>query len=279
MSDTQLHVDMLPPTEVATKAAAMGVRKAHMSITTTLVQSMMAGGFVSSGALFATIAVAGASGMIPYGITRLLFGLVFCLGLILVVLAGAELFTGNVLIVIAWASRKVNTAALLRNWTLVYIGNLIGSLITAVIVYVGREYRFGSGIIGQTALTIANNKVQLEFGQALALGILCNALVCMAIWLTLGGRTTTDKIMAILFPITAFGAAGFEHSVANMYFIPSALLIKTFDPEFAASTGLNLDALTLTGFFNNMIPVTIGNIIGGVVMVGAIYWFVYLREK
>ncbi|MBK9750862.1 MAG: formate/nitrite transporter family protein [Chloroflexi bacterium] len=279
MSDTQLPVDMLPPTEVATKAAAMGVRKAHMSITSTLVQSMMAGGFVSSGALFATIAVAGASGMIPYGITRLLFGLVFCLGLILVVLAGAELFTGNVLIVIAWASRKVNTAALLRNWTLVYIGNLIGSLITAVIVYVGREYRFGSGIIGQTALTIANNKAQLEFGQALALGILCNALVCMAIWLTLGGRTTTDKIMAILFPITAFGAAGFEHSVANMYFIPSALLIKTFDPEFAASTGLNLDALTLTGFFNNMIPVTIGNIIGGVVMVGAIYWFVYLREK
>ena len=279
MSDTQLPVDMLPPTEVATKAAAMGVRKAHMSITTTLVQSMMAGGFVSSGALFATIAVAGASGMIPYGITRLLFGLVFCLGLILVVLAGAELFTGNVLIVIAWASRQVKTVALVRNWTLVYIGNLLGSLITAVIVYVGREYRFGSGIIGQTALTIANNKAQLEFGQALALGILCNALVCMAIWLTLGGRTTTDKIMAILFPITAFGAAGFEHSVANMYFIPSALLIKIFDPEFAASTGLNLDALTLTGFINNMIPVTIGNIIGGVVMVGAIYWFVYLREK
>ncbi len=279
MSDTQLHVDMLPPAEVATKAAAMGVRKAHMSITTTLVQSMMAGGFVSSGALFATIAVAGASGMIPYGVTRLLFGFVFCLGLILVVLAGAELFTGNVLIVMAWASRKVNTTALLRNWTLVYIGNLLGSLVTAVIVYAGREYRFGSGVIGQTALTIANNKAQLEFGQALALGILCNALVCIAIWLTLGGRTTTDKILAIIFPITAFGAAGFEHSVANMYFIPSALLIKTFDPEFAASTGLNLDALTLTGFFNNLIPVTIGNIIGGVVMVGAIYWFVYLREK
>jgi len=270
---------MLPPTEVATKAAEMGIRKARMSITTTLVQGMMAGGFVSSGALFATIAIAGTSSVLPYGIARLLFGLVFCLGLILVVLAGAELFTGNVLIVIAWANRKVSTRALLRNWTLVYIGNLIGSLVTAVLVYVGREHRFGGGIIGQTALTIANNKAQLEFGQALALGILCNALVCMAIWLTLGGRTTTDKIMAILFPITAFGAAGFEHSVANMYFIPSALLIKTFDPEFAASTGLNLDALTLTGFFNNMIPVTIGNIIGGVVMVGAIYWFVYLREK
>ncbi len=279
MSDTPLRVDMLPPTEVATKAAEMGIRKARMSITTTLVQGMMAGGFVSSGALFATIAIAGTSSVLPYGIARLLFGLVFCLGLILVVLAGAELFTGNVLIVIAWANRKVSTRALLRNWTLVYIGNLIGSLVTAVLVYVGREHRFGGGIIGQTALTIANNKAQLEFGQALALGILCNALVCMAIWLTLGGRTTTDKIMAILFPITAFGAAGFEHSVANMYFIPSALLIKTFDPEFAASTGLNLDALTLTGFFNNMIPVTIGNIIGGVVMVGAIYWFVYLREK
>ncbi|MBN8638705.1 MAG: formate/nitrite transporter family protein [Anaerolineae bacterium] len=159
--------------------------------------------------------------------------------------------------------------------------NLACSSLSSESTFVRLLERLGVPFTGSPShsIDIANNKSQLEFGQALALGILCNALVCMAIWLTLGGRTTTDKIMAILFPITAFGAAGFEHSVANMYFIPSALLIKTFDPEFAASTGLNLDALTLTGFFNNMIPVTIGNIIGGVVMVGAIYWFVYLREK
>jgi formate transporter len=196
-----------------------------------------------------------------------------------VVLAGAELFTGNNLIVIAWASRKVTLAALLRNWTLVYVGNFIGSLITALLVVAGREYHFGGGAVGQAALAIANTKVHFDFGQAVALGILCNALVCMAIWLTLGGRTTTDKILAILFPITGFVAAGFEHSVANMYFIPVGWLIKTLDPAFAASTGLDLSALTVNGLIANLIPVTIGNIIGGVIMVGAIYWFLYLRDR
>ncbi|MBK8025269.1 MAG: formate/nitrite transporter family protein [Chloroflexi bacterium] len=279
MTDTLPRIDALPPPEIAARAAELGVRKANMTLITTLVQAIMAGGFVSLGALFATVAVAGTAGVVPYGLVRVMFGLVFCLGLVLIVLAGAELFTGNNLIAMAWASRKVTTRSLLRNWALVYTGNFIGSLITAILVYAGREYSFGGGAIGQSALSIANMKVQFEFGQSIALGILCNALVCMAIWLTLGGRTTTDKILAIIFPITAFVAAGFEHSIANMYFIPIALLIKTFDPAFAASTGMNLDALTLSGFFGNLIPVTIGNIIGGVIMVGAMYWFLYLRER
>ncbi|MFN8530005.1 MAG: formate/nitrite transporter family protein [Anaerolineae bacterium] len=279
MVDTLPHFDALPPLEIAQRAADMGVRKANLSLVTTLVQATMAGGFVSLGALFATVATAGAADHLSFGVARILFGLVFCLGLILIVLAGAELLTGNNLIVIAWASSKVKLSALLRNWALVYLGNFLGALITAGLVYASREYRFGGGIIGQNALAIATMKVQFEFGQSIALGILCNALVCMAIWLTLGARTTTDKILAILFPITGFAAAGFEHSIANMYFIPVALLIKVFDPAFAASTNLNLDALTVTGFMNNLIPVTIGNIIGGVVMVGAMYWFLYLRDR
>lgn len=278
MLDSSPRVDAFAPAEIAARAADMGARKAQLSPLTTLIQAILAGGFVALGALFATVVIAGAGDHLSYGVARLLFGFVFCLGLILVVLAGAELFTGNNLIVIAWASRKVTLAALLRNWTLVYVGNFIGSVITALLVVAGREYQFGGGVVGQTALSIAVTKTQFDFAQAIALGILCNALVCMAIWLTLSGRTTTDKILAILFPVTAFVAAGFEHSVANMYFIPVGWLITAFDPAFAASTGLDLSPLTLTGMIGNLIPVTIGNIIGGVVMVGAIYWFVYLRE-
>lgn len=278
MTDSIARVDALLPREIAERAAEMGVRKARLSLTTTFVQAVIAGGFVSVGALFATVAVAGAGDALPYGITRLLFGLVFCLGLILIVLAGAELFTGNTLIVIACANGKVTLRALLRNWTIVYLGNLAGSLVTAALVFLSGEYRFGGGAIGLSALNIANHKVALDFTQAVALGILCNALVCIAIWLTLGARTSTDKILVILFPITAFAAAGFEHSIANMYFIPIGLLIKQFDPAFVASLGLDLSRLTLDGFLANLIPVTIGNIIGGVLMVGLIYWFIYLRQ-
>ncbi len=278
MTDILPRSDAIPPAEIAVRALEMGVRKANLNALITFVQAVLAGGFISLGALFATVTLAGTAGQIPFGIARLLFGLAFCLGLILVVLAGAELFTGNNLIVIAWASRRVSLAAVLRNWVLVYTGNLVGAVLTAALVFAGGEYRFGSGVIGHTALAIASSKTQLEFGQAVALGILCNALVCMAVWLTLSGRSATDKIVAILFPITAFVADGFEHSVANMYFIPIGLMIRTFDPEFAATASLNLSSLTLNGMIANLIPVTLGNIIGGVVMVGAMYWFIYLRE-
>lgn len=292
---TEFRIDSLLPAEMATRAEYLGVRKAEMPVFTMLMLSILAGAFISLGAIFATTVAAGgmsvtaADGTVafstgfPYGVTRLLTGLVFCLGLILVVVGGAELFTGNNLIVMAWASGKVTTAALLRNWVIVYVGNFIGSIATAVLMFFTKQYTFGSDTIGITALRIAVGKCDLDFIQATALGILCNGLVCLAVWLTYSARTTLDKIISIIFPITAFVAAGFEHSIANMYFIPYALLVKMFDPEYMAKVGdkiANLDLLTWQAFFlKNLIPVTIGNIIGGAVLVAAIYWVVFLRGK
>jgi formate/nitrite transporter len=212
-----------------------------------------------------------------------LAGLVFSLGLILVVVGGAELFTGNNLIVMAWASGKVTGRALLRNWGIVYAGNFVGAIGTVMLTILSRQYTFGSNSVGVTALKIAVGKTSLDFWQALALGILCNTLVCLAVWMTFSARSTMDKIAAIIFPITAFVAAGFEHSIANMYFVPYALFIQLFDPEFVASVAdkvPGLESLTWNAFFfNNLIPVTIGNIIGGAVLVAAIYWSVFLRNK
>lgn len=265
---------------MAKKAEELGVRKANMPFAKMFPLSVLAGAFIALGAIFCTVVLSGASAM-PYGMGRLAGGLVFSLGLILVIIGGAELFTGNNLIIMAWASGRIKTRALLRNWAIVYFGNFVGSIATALLVATAKQYTFGSGAVGQTALNIATSKVHLGFLQAIALGILCNALVCLAVWLTYSGRSATDKILAIIFPITAFVAAGFEHSVANMYFIPYALFIKNFDPAFVASLGdkVNVESLTWGSFLlKNLLPVTIGNIIGGAVLVGAIYWLVYLAE-
>jgi formate/nitrite transporter len=197
-----------------------------------------------------------------------------------VVVGGAELFTGNNLIVIAWASRKVTTKQLLRNWVIVYIGNLLGSLGIVLLVFFTKQYTSSGGAVGVTALSIANGKVGLDFFQAVALGILCNMLVCLAIWVSFSARSSIDRIATIIFPIAAFVAAGFEHSVANMYFIPIALLIKNVDPAFAAASGVDLSGLTWGTFLiKNLLPVTIGNIIGGSVGVAAVYWSVFLRPS
>lgn len=277
---TELRIDALLPQEMARRAEYIGVRKSEASVMTLFALAVLAGAFIGLGAVFATTTAAGTAGAWPFGFTKLLTGFVFCLGLILVIVGGAELFTGNNLIVMAWASGKVSTTALLRNWVIVYIGNFVGSIGTAAVIFLGQQHTFGGGAIGQTALAIANGKVHLGFVQAIALGVMCNALVCLAVWLTFSARSTVDKIAAIIFPITAFVAAGFEHSVANMYFIPMGLLIKTFDPSFAASSGLDLSGLTWGRFFvNNLLPVTIGNIIGGAVLVAALYWFIYLRQN
>jgi formate transporter len=280
-----VRIDALLPAEMATRAELLGVRKAETPVFRMFMLSVLAGAFIALGAIFATTVSAGLSSAgWPYGIIRMLSGLVFCLGLILVVVGGAELFTGNNLIVMAWASRKVTTPALLRNWIIVYLGNFVGSIGTAVLVFLGRQYQFGGGLIGSAALSIANSKVGLDFFQAIALGILCNAMVCLAVWMTYSARSTIDKIAAIIFPIAGFVAAGFEHSIANMYFIPIGLMIKDFDPMFTASvvetTQLNLSSLTWGAFlWNNLLPVTIGNIIGGAVLVAAIYWAIFLRQK
>lgn len=277
MADQVIRIDPFTPAEMAERAENVGVAKANLNWLTMFALAVLAGAFIGMGAIFMTTVTTGAA-TLPFGVAKLLGGLVFCLGLILVVVAGAELFTGNNLIVMAWASGKVPLSKLLRNWVIVYAGNFAGSVAIAVVMFLSKQYTFAGGALGQNALAIANNKCGLQFIPALALGIMCNALVCLAVWLCFSARSTTDKILSIVFPITAFVAAGFEHSVANMYFIPIGLLIKWFDPAFAAKA--TIPNLNLSNFLlGNLLPVTIGNIIGGAAMVGLVYWFIYLRSK
>lgn len=291
MANSEISIDALMPPDMAARAEAIGIRKATMDFWTMFALAILAGAFIAAGALYATTVWTG-GGALPYGVNRLLGGLVFCLGLILVIVAGAELFTGNNLIVMAWAAGKVNTGKLLRNWIIVYTGNFVGSMLTAVIMLLAKQYTFSNGAIGLTALNIANAKAALNPIQAFFLGVMCNALVCMAVWLCFSARSTIDKILAIIFPISAFVAAGFEHSVANMYFVPMGLLIKQFAPaSFWASSALanaTPNAITVANFakltwgnflINNLIPVTLGNIVGGAGLVGLVYWFAYLRTK
>lgn len=280
----EISPDSLMPPKMAERAEEVGVRKAELPLTKLFALAFLAGAFIALGAIFATtVATAGGDASLPYGLTRLLTGLVFSLGLILVIVGGAELFTGNNLVVMAWANRKVTSRALLGNWCVVYIGNFAGAVATALVVLLSGQYTFADGSVGVTALEIAEAKVQLGFVEAVALGALCNVLVCLAVWLTFSARTTTDRILAVVPPITAFVACGFEHCVANMYFIPIALFIKAAAPDTYWTTinrtpndfpSLGWDTFLLT----NLAPVSIGNVIGGALMVGAVYWFVYLRK-
>ncbi len=275
----QLAFDALLPSAMAEKAENAGVAKANMGFWPMFMLAVLAGAFIALGAVFATTVTTGGGESLPFGVVKLLGGLVFCLGLILVVIAGAELFTGNNLIVMAWASGKVSTRQLLRNWGIVYLGNFVGAVGTAVGIFLSGQYQASNGAMGLNAINIANAKVNLGFGQAILLGIFCNALVCLAVWLCMSARTTTDKVLAIIFPITAFVAAGFEHSIANMYFIPIGLFIKSWGSNVAIEAS-NYASLTWSNFFiANLLPVTIGNIIGGAIMVGLVYWFVYLRAR
>ncbi len=272
-------VEAYPPPEVAQKAEATGVTKGARDTLGTIVLGILAGVFIGLGAMFCTV-VTTAPGL-GFGLTKLLGGLTFCLGLILVVVAGAELFTGNTLIVMSWMSGRVSFARLLRNWGLVYFANLAGALSLAGLMFYTNQWALNSYGVGANALAIANAKVNLSFGSALARGIMCNALVCLAIWLCFSARTVTDKIIAILFPITAFVAAGFEHSIANMYFIPMGIFLSS-QPSVLAAAGVtagSVSNLTWSGFVGNLIPVTIGNIIGGAILVGAVYWLAYLSRE
>jgi formate/nitrite transporter len=273
--------DALLPAEMARRAEEIGAAKAAMDSVRVFVLAVLAGAFIALGAVFATVALSGA-GTAPWGPIRVLAGVAFSLGLVLVVVGGAELFTGNNLIVMAWAAGRIRTGSLALNWAIVYAGNFVGALSIALLVAVGGTYRLGSGTYGTAALGIASAKLGLSFLEAIALGVLCNVLVCLAVWLSYSARTTADRILAVVMPITAFVAAGFEHSVANMYFVPFGLLVAAADPEFVASHGLTgqADALTWLAFvWRNLVPVTIGNVIGGAVLVGAVYWFVYLRAR
>jgi len=267
---------------MAARAEEVGVAKTRMRFGPKFALAVLAGAFIALGAVFATVVSTGVSPALPYGIIKLLAGLAFCLGLVLVVVGGAELFTGNNLKIMAWASGKVSSGQLLRNWTIVYVGNFVGAVLTAGMVFLSGQYLGAGGALGLNALQIAAAKTGLGFLPALILGIFCNALVCLAVWMCMGARTTADKILAILFPITAFVAAGFEHCVANMYFIPIGLFIKSGAvPAFWGGLGLSaadFSGLTWGAFLvRNLLPVTIGNMIGGVVMVGLMYWFIYLH--
>jgi formate/nitrite transporter len=275
--------DAIMPPAMAVRAEASGVKRASIGLTTLLVLSVVAGAFVSFGAIFATTVSAGAADL-PYGIVRLLVGLVFSAGLIMVIIGGAELFTGNNLLVMAWASHKVATRAVLLNWVLSFAGNFVGAIATAALMFYTTQYTFGGGSVGLAALNIANAKTSLAFIPALTLGIMCNALVCVAVWMCFSARTNIDRVVTVIPPIAAFAAAGFEHSIANIYFIPMGLFIKAGAPDSfwkaIGKTAADFPELTWNNFLvGNLIPVTIGNIIGGSLMVAAVYWFVYLRKE
>ncbi len=280
MSEAPLRhlIDAYAPAEIARRVLDVGVAKARLAVPDALALAVLAGAFIALGAAFATLAMT-ETGM-GFGPTRVLGGVAFSLGLILVVVAGAELFTGNNLVAMAWASRAITTRQMIRNWLLVYLGNFVGAVGTVLFVFWTRTWTANGGSVGLNAVRIAAAKCDIGLAEAFARGVLCNALVCLAVWLCQSGRSTTDKILAIIWPIAAFVALGFEHSIANMYFIPFGILLKS-QPQFLAAAAdgtVMVDNLTLTGFVYNLIPVTLGNIVGGTLLVAGIYWFVYLRH-
>jgi formate transporter len=283
MDDKKISFDALQPVEITAKAEMVGVKKTGLQAANVFVLALLAGLFISFGGISATTATAGAGAMLPFGVTRVLAGAAFMFCLVLVVVTGAELFTGNTLMVVAWANRKISAGSVMWNWLVVYMGNFIGSMATAALMYISGQYTFGKGAIGASALAIADGKVEFGFWQAVALGIFANVLVCMAVWLSFSARSTTDRILSIILPISAFVASGFEHSVANMYLIPIGLFIKAGAPaSFWTNIGktvMDYPQLTWTGFFvKNLLPVTIGNIVGGSIVVGLAYWFAHLRR-
>jgi formate transporter len=280
----QVGVEALEPPGIAEKAVEEGTKSANLPVAQMLVLALLAGAFIALGGLFATAVAAGGAAALPHGLVQFLSGLVFTVGLALVLVGGSELFTGNTMTLsIALIARKVTSGELLANWGLVYAGNFVGSLVVAALVFLSGQYTGGGGEAGAAALATADAKVQLTFVEALASGILANFLVCMAVWLSYSGRTATDKIVALILPIWAFVAAGLEHSVANMYLVPIGLFIKAGAPDSfwsaIESSPATYADLTWSAFLvNNLVPATIGNVIGGAILVSLAYWFAYLRS-
>ncbi|MGI9512324.1 MAG: formate/nitrite transporter family protein [Anderseniella sp.] len=270
------------PSDMAQACEAAGATKAGRDMLALIILGLLAGAFIALGANFMTVVVTGA-GDLPWGVGRLLAGLVFSLGLILVIVGGAELFTGDSLMIVACASRRITLVALLRAWSLVYFGNIIGAVGTAALVFLAGQHGFSDGGVGKTALLVATTKASLATVPLFFLAVLCNVLVCLAVWMSFGARSITDKILVIVPPISAFVAAGFEHSIANLYFLPYALAIKAWaGSEFWNAIGQDATAyagLTITSALHNIVVATVGNLVGGSLMVGAVYWFVYLRNR
>lgn len=259
MTQASNPLEIVPPDRIAQLVEEVGVRKASLGFFQTLTLGVLAGAFIAFGAMFYTMVVTGSE--LGFGPTRLLGGMAFSLGLVLVVIGGAELFTGNNLVVMARADGRITTGALLRNWAIVYLGNFIGALATAIMVHLSGILSMAEGAPGETARAIAAAKVALPPLEAFIRGILCNVLVCLAIWMCFAARRVTGRVLVILFPITAFVALGFEHSVANMYLIPVGML--------------DAGAIDLVAFASNLAWVTAGNIVGGGVLVALVYWLIY----
>lgn len=275
-------VDTLLPPEMARACESAGAAKAARDAGALVILGLLAGAFIAFGALFMTVVLTGAESL-PWGAGRLLGGLVFSLGLILVIVGGAELFTGDTLMIMACASRRIGVRALLRAWLLVYLGNIIGALGTAALVFLAGHHAFGGGAVGRTALAIASAKAALPTVELFFLAVLCNVLVCLAVWMSFAARSAADKVLVIVPPIAAFVAAGFEHSIANLYFLPYALAVKAWaGPEFWTAIGrtaADYAVLDAGATLHNVAVATVGNLVGGSLLVGAVYWFVYLRTR
>ena len=281
-STSQSFAGAMPPAEMARACEAAGARKAAQDAVSLLVLGVLAGAFIALGCVFFTTVTTGAQAW-PWGASRLIGGVAFSLGLILVIVGGAELFTGDALMIVACAARRISTAALLRAWGLVYLGNIVGALGTAALVFLAGQYGLAKGAVGQTALSVASAKAALPTAQLFFLAVLCNVLVCLAVWMSFGARDVAGKVLVIVPPVAAFVAAGLEHSIANLYFLPHALAIKAWaPPEFWADIGrtaADYAALSVPAAVHNIAVSTLGNLVGGSLLVGVVYWFVYLRPR
>lgn len=274
--------DALLPPQMAERAAEAGVGKATKDPMKSFLLAITAGLHIGIAFIFYTTITTGA-GDLPWGLTRFLGGLAFSLGLVLVIITGGELFTSSVLTLVARASGKISWRALFKNWMVVYVGNMLGALFLVGIMLTAKQYMFDGGQVGLNTMQIAQHKLHHDFWQAVALGIMCNVLVCVAVWMTFSGRTLTDKIIVMVLPVAMFVSAGFEHCIANMFQVPMAIGIKNLaSPEFWQAIGATpaefADLNLMTFIVNNLIPVTLGNIIGGGVFVGMLYWLIYLRD-
>ena len=264
------NLNAYSPAEIKNAIEKVGVKKANLPLQASFMLAIVAGGSIGLGALYYTIVASDAD--LSFATIRVVGGLVFSLGLVVVLVGGAELFTGNNLIVMAWASGSVSTREMLRNWVIVYFGNLVGALGLVVLVFFSHHFEMNGGRIGLSVLNTAAGKIQPDVVTLFFKGVLCNALVCLAVWLAYAGRSVTDKVVALILPVSAFIAAGFEHCVANMYFLPLAWLLTQ-----TGHVPANFDAspITIPGIIHNLVPVTLGNIVGGAGLVGAVYWAIY----
>lgn len=271
MSDV-FGFDAFSPQEIAKRVETIGVAKARLPWLTMWMLSVLAGAFIGLGAIYFVVIKSDPS--LGFAARQVMGGLAFSLGLVLVVVAGAELFTGNNLLTMAWADGKISLRELLTNWLVVCMGNFVGAAGMALLVYLARHADMNDGAIGREYLQIAQAKVALPFWTAFFRGVLCNVLVCGAVWMALAGRSVTDKVVAIVFPISAFVAAGFEHSIANMFFIPLAMMLQVFD-----GAGSTTAVITWSGLLGNLLPVILGNIVGGSVLVGLVFHVIYRRGR